>query len=541
MNGKANDLSGNNNDGKLIGGVSTTTDRFGNKCGALFFNGLDGHIEVPNSKSLMSISDKFSVTFWFKLIDSVYSGQNLRNLTVICKGTQPTENLCMPQYRVQLFQFEELSTVSINTELTEYDSGFKQHRIPVNEWTFFALVYDGKSIKAYLNNKEFWSYPYEKVFNCVNHEPLHIGKDIPGSTEYFHGALDNLKLYRGALTRKEVISEYKSPQNISSVSSNKNLNCPEDQVYYTSPYSCLKSVRYTQPGIDDDCIEYSIEQIAGFSSGSTVGVGSHRIGFKANTTNGSSKTCFFNIQVLDTIPPTIYCPKDTILTAQDRSGIRFEAEKVTGFDNCKLKSIDQVKGPSRGEMLKPGKHNYTYQARDESNNLNQCNFSITVLHKKIDTTANILDTASTSIASISDSLSIEEDNPEISDSIDIQHDIELDECLITIQLYDDQQQDYDTVSIFLDNEIIVDRMMIKNKGQGVISRLINLEPNVTHTLLSKAWNTGTVGPNTLTMDIFLGDETKVKTRLLRKKTPFATRIIHSKPGISGGITLKCEP
>jgi hypothetical protein len=33
------DISGNNNHGRNIGGVSSTKDRFGNPCGAMFFDG----------------------------------------------------------------------------------------------------------------------------------------------------------------------------------------------------------------------------------------------------------------------------------------------------------------------------------------------------------------------------------------------------------------------------------------------------------------------------------------------------------------------
>ena len=40
------DISGNNNNGVIYGGVQVAADRFRNPCGALQFNGVDGYIEV---------------------------------------------------------------------------------------------------------------------------------------------------------------------------------------------------------------------------------------------------------------------------------------------------------------------------------------------------------------------------------------------------------------------------------------------------------------------------------------------------------------
>jgi Concanavalin A-like lectin/glucanases superfamily/Secretion system C-terminal sorting domain len=52
FNGNANDESGNGNNGTVIGGVSNTTDRFGEANAAYLFNGIDGYIDVPSLNSL---------------------------------------------------------------------------------------------------------------------------------------------------------------------------------------------------------------------------------------------------------------------------------------------------------------------------------------------------------------------------------------------------------------------------------------------------------------------------------------------------------
>jgi hypothetical protein len=50
--GNAIDSSGNGNNGTLIGGVSDTTDRFGNSNSAFYFNGTDGYISIPSLNNL---------------------------------------------------------------------------------------------------------------------------------------------------------------------------------------------------------------------------------------------------------------------------------------------------------------------------------------------------------------------------------------------------------------------------------------------------------------------------------------------------------
>ncbi len=52
FNGNANDASGNNKNGSIVGGVSNTTDRFGSPNAAFLFNGSNGRIDVPSMDNL---------------------------------------------------------------------------------------------------------------------------------------------------------------------------------------------------------------------------------------------------------------------------------------------------------------------------------------------------------------------------------------------------------------------------------------------------------------------------------------------------------
>jgi hypothetical protein len=52
FNGNANDESGNGNNGTVNGGVSGTSDRFGNSNSAFYFNGTDGYISITSLNNL---------------------------------------------------------------------------------------------------------------------------------------------------------------------------------------------------------------------------------------------------------------------------------------------------------------------------------------------------------------------------------------------------------------------------------------------------------------------------------------------------------
>lgn len=190
------DQSSNGNDGVGVGGLTYGTDRFGNDCGAIEFNGSDSYVVVPNSRSLKSPRKEFTIAVWFKL--SKGAG-DLKWLTVCCKGDRIDETSSSPQYRFQVTN----RTLSINTDFTEN----LNKDVAFNTWYHYAIVYTGREVIAYLNAKSFFSFPYSTPLSS-NNMPLEIGRDVPGVMEYFSGSLDELKIYSRALDRNDIHALY---------------------------------------------------------------------------------------------------------------------------------------------------------------------------------------------------------------------------------------------------------------------------------------------------------------------------------------------
>lgn len=199
FNGNAKDASKNGNDGKRIGGVTDIKDRFGNECAAFDFNGVDGYVEVPHSKSLSTPRDEIGVTAWLKLKEGT-PFSDLQWMTLICKSDDPKETDNSPQYRVQSTKV----TLSINTDFTEET----KHLLEFDKWFFYSVTYDGQTVRAYVNGTMFAEFDYMTEFE-LNSLPLNIGRDVPGNLEFYGGAMDDLRIYNRSLSESEIQQLFK--------------------------------------------------------------------------------------------------------------------------------------------------------------------------------------------------------------------------------------------------------------------------------------------------------------------------------------------
>ncbi len=390
FNNNAEDFSGYGNNGRINGGVTTVPDRFNNPCSAMLFDGMSGFIEVPNSASISSPVNAFSLCVWYKL--SATTGNNYW-LTLVCKGSDTSELIDNPQYRVQTQQNFSIqtttctpipdmsSTISLSTKSTMCDNDVRNHLLETNKWHFYALTYDGSSMKAYMDGKivfqEVTSYGLTK-----NNASLYIGKDEPGSLEYFNGALDDMQLYDMALSDNDVQKIY-----------NDNLQNPytedfdmpsiQDITSYTSSTGCDAKVNFNAPVLNSVCFAPTVKQIEGLSPGSTFKQGTHRVKYKISSASDFTQYVSFYIHVKDAIPPVLKTPQDvTVYAKPGDSGLVHTYKDPTATDNCKVKSVKKINGHTSGDFFSIGDHKITYEAEDQSGNKVTQDFIVHVLKNK---------------------------------------------------------------------------------------------------------------------------------------------------------------
>lgn len=553
------DKSGFNNDGIIHGDVSATTDRFGNACSAMYFDGKTGYIEVPSSPSLESPSSQFSVSVWYKLPANT---SPINWLTILCKGFTNTE-IQNPQYRLQVQQnFSSSvnscntgtagsSTISISTDFTKCDNDFQQHLFESDKWCYYTLTYDGNYVRAYMNGVKVFDFYYSLPFTR-NTSPLFIGLDEPGVTEYFEGALDDLRIYNKALSENDINDLYNESNNTLSNMEEFELESPQNKVVFLSGNNCTASVNFNTPEVTSHCGSVSLVQIAGLPSGSSFNCGKHLISYEAKSASGYEQNCSFYIIVKDEVPPTLIVPNDTILFVQQgEKGIHYTYQSPVASDNCKLKNINLVSGNQSGSFFSIGRNTISYNAIDIYDNKTSKTFSIIVKEKEIavipikaDTIKKIvkIDSVSTTIKKDTvktvyktDSLfipikidSIQQTTKSDSqvvlkpiESIDVKKDsaviqsefilrkikkekqIEVESPKLRLEIYDNGEIDGDTISLFLNHKVLLLNQLI---GLKPIVVDIEIDSTIDNELALFAENLGSIPPNTALLILWDGDK-----------------------------------
>jgi hypothetical protein len=514
--GNAMDASGNGNNGSLTGGVTTTSDRWGNRCGALHFDGKDAYITIPDSKTLHAITDAITVTAWFKM---AHTADKTKWLSLLCKGKNPAEAPNNPQYRFQ-FQSSARSTLSIDKASAKIPYAIGKE-LPDSTWSFIAMVYDRMTLRVYLNDTMIFTWPFDEPF-IANMSPLYIGHDVPGHNKFFNGSLDDIRIYNVPLS----FSEIKAIYHDGSGDIKKDLlsDCPGDIEKPNDAGKCGAKVDFPTPMLRSDCGAEYLRQVSGPVTGSFFYVGISTVTFAARDQMDSHK-CSFNVTVKDIDTPHINCPDNiyvTLSSGQTDTVIKYEEPTVT--DNCPI-AVKLVKGKASGSKFSAGSSEITYQATDKGGYTTECSFTVNVSANPADRQA----------APVKKTI--------YGDTIRIRNNETISDCSVTMFVADDGYEDGDTVSIFFNGEEIVKQERLRvnhgNSYEHIIGVHLDLDPDRPNIIIIKAWNVGESAPNTSEVRIFEGNlldnlpSVKTKKYLLKKR--FACY-----PGLTDGMTLNCS-
>ncbi|MBW2210527.1 MAG: LamG domain-containing protein [Deltaproteobacteria bacterium] len=195
FNGNANDESGNGNDGTALGGAVLTSDRFGNADAAYSFDGTSGYIQIPDSPDF-DFNQPITLTAWIYLNDNTKGGivgqwgpggESGDAFTLGVKDGKARLTLLVPG-------LYELSSVS--------DLGLE-------EWLFVSVVYDGTSLKLFVNGTPDASDNI-MVDQVDSTQPVTIGFEriLSGEPAYLNGTIDDVRIYRIPLSDGEILQLY---------------------------------------------------------------------------------------------------------------------------------------------------------------------------------------------------------------------------------------------------------------------------------------------------------------------------------------------
>ncbi|RLF66849.1 MAG: hypothetical protein DRN30_01385 [Thermoplasmata archaeon] len=206
-----------------------TTNVIGKFGKALSFDGVDDYVEVPDSPNLDGM-EQLTVTAWVKTTTLKYQ-------YIVSKESY---SLYLDDYTVY-FKVVNENDSSQGLGIT-LDEGTDM----VNNWYFFAGVYDGSKIKIYSNGKLEATHDFSgKVKDSAT--SLYIGKLYYG-TRYFNGIIDEVRIYNRALTDEEIKQLYLYGLNkLAAGTYNYTLNVTETQNYTSTSISKILTINKATP------------------------------------------------------------------------------------------------------------------------------------------------------------------------------------------------------------------------------------------------------------------------------------------------------
>ncbi|MFD2611600.1 LamG-like jellyroll fold domain-containing protein [Paenibacillus gansuensis] len=192
FNGDTQDSSGNERHGKAVG-AALCKNRFNNPNSAYCFDGVDDYIVVDPAPALNQ--EAFSLSVWCRYDKNAeLSGWN--NAIVSQDG-----------HHARSFQLSTRENyIAFHRFLLEPDLAMER---PLCQefWYHIAITYEAGMFKLYRNGVLISDQP--GAFTVNSEEPLYIGcKSSNEPALFFHGVIDDLRLYNRAVSADEVEALY---------------------------------------------------------------------------------------------------------------------------------------------------------------------------------------------------------------------------------------------------------------------------------------------------------------------------------------------
>ena len=200
LDGSMNDLSKNSNHA-INNGTTPSKNRWGVDNKAMYFDGKDDYIDINASK--LFVTKVFSCSIFI-----FQNPQPEESYTTIidCDDDYPSRGIRFrlnPKYDEK---FIEVVVGGYPEAAPSWNAAQgKVHR--TSEWIYYAFTYNGEIVKFYQDSKKLAEVAVN--FNPNLKRPLSLGSAGPqhghGRELYFHGAMDDLRIYDRELSGTEIL------------------------------------------------------------------------------------------------------------------------------------------------------------------------------------------------------------------------------------------------------------------------------------------------------------------------------------------------
>ncbi|MBI1225787.1 MAG: T9SS type A sorting domain-containing protein [Bacteroidetes bacterium] len=193
FSGNANDATDYHNDANASG-AQLTTDRFGRANKAYAFNGVSDGLQASNSPQQNSANT--TISFWVNPAEFPASGEVF---LLSNGGWQERWKISLPNHGKPVF-----TTHAGGACCSDMDSGTP---LTIGTWTMVTMTHDGTNDKIYFNGVEVATKAVTGALDATTY-PLGIGYDPIDNGSYFKGSMDEVQIYKVALSAAEVAALY---------------------------------------------------------------------------------------------------------------------------------------------------------------------------------------------------------------------------------------------------------------------------------------------------------------------------------------------
>jgi hypothetical protein len=213
FNGDANDASGNDHHGDVKGAI-LGEDRHGKPSEAYYFDGKDDLIEINDSDKL-DFGAQGTISFWMKPM--TWAGGS--NGVVSKKSSDGEPGLVIYRNTHRggqvTFRLEPIGSTSPEKKATKSywaADGWTNSNVEVERWEHWCATWNGAKITWYRNGKVDADHTKDWIVGTYgNDTPLHLGHaQTKWSGPYFHGSLDDIRIYNKSLSEEGVSAIYES-------------------------------------------------------------------------------------------------------------------------------------------------------------------------------------------------------------------------------------------------------------------------------------------------------------------------------------------
>ena len=185
------DLSGNGNSGTLVNGVGYNSSNLG----SLSFDGGNDYVSILESSTLNIVTNTITFGGWcYPTISNKYQHILVKNVGELRQyGMWLSVNGTSQIFR-NMNGVVSQDNVTISTPWV------------VNAWNYIMLVYNGSTIKIYLNGSEVFSENASGNIVTTNSN-VNIGGE-PTQSFFFNGRIAVGQIYNKALTPSEILQNY---------------------------------------------------------------------------------------------------------------------------------------------------------------------------------------------------------------------------------------------------------------------------------------------------------------------------------------------